>query len=40
MREKCDNNEGYLNQALPFPRVLGYKRGSDIIGDDIMEGTV
>ena len=27
MRGKCDNKEGYLNWAHPFPRVLEYKRG-------------
>ena len=30
MRGKCDNKEGDVNLARPFPRVLGYKRGSDI----------
>jgi hypothetical protein len=26
MRRKCDNKEEDLNQAHPFPRVLGYMR--------------
>ena len=30
MGGKCDNKEGVLNQEHPFPRVLGYQRGSDI----------
>ena len=30
MRKKCNNNDGYLYWAHMFPRVLGYKRGSDI----------
>lgn len=37
MRGKCDVEEGYLNQAHPFPRVSLYKRGSDITEGDIME---
>ena len=37
MRGKCDNKERYINLARPFPRVLGYKRGNDITGGDIME---
>ena len=28
---KCDNKEGDLNGAHPFPRVMGYKKGSDIM---------
>ena len=28
--EKCDNKEGDLNWAHPFPRVLEYYKGSDI----------
>ena len=31
MRGKCDDKEGDLNNAHPFPRVSGYKRGSDIM---------
>ena len=31
MRGECDNKEEDLNWARPFPKVLGYKRGSDII---------
>jgi hypothetical protein len=41
MREKSDNKEeGGLNRAYPFsyiPRMLGYKRGSDIPKGDITE---
>jgi hypothetical protein len=41
MREKSDNKEeGGLNRANPFsyiPRMLGYKRGSDIPKGDITE---
>ena len=37
MGGKCDNKEGYVKLARPFPRVLGYKRGNDIMGGDIME---
>lgn len=29
MRGKCDNEEGGFKLAHPFPKVLGYKRGSD-----------
>jgi hypothetical protein len=35
--EKCDNKEGDVNGAHPFPRVLGYLRGSDITEGDITE---
>ena len=31
MGEKCDKKEGYLNCAHVYPRVVGYKRGSDIM---------
>ena len=37
MGRKCDNKEGYLNRAHPFPRILGYKRGNDITEVDITE---
>ena len=30
MRGKCDNKKGGLNWAHLFPKVSGYKRGSDI----------
>ena len=33
----CDNKEGGLNRAHPFPRVSGYKRGSDDPEGDIMK---
>jgi hypothetical protein len=32
MEKKCDNKEGNLNRAHPYPRVLGYKRRNDIYG--------
>ena len=35
--KKFDNKEGGLNWTQPFPRVWGYKRGSDITEGDIME---
>jgi hypothetical protein len=31
MGRQCDNEKGNLKWAHPFPRVLGYKRGSDIM---------
>ena len=37
MRGKCDNKEGYSNQAQIFPRVLGYKKGSDITKSNITD---
>ena len=37
MRGKCENKEGDLNCAHPVPRVLGYKRGSDITEGGIAE---
>ena len=37
MGGKCDNKEGYLNCKHPFPRVFGYKTGSDIKEGDITE---
>ena len=30
MGGKCDNKEEVLNWAHPLPKVLGYKRKSDI----------
>jgi hypothetical protein len=30
MGAKCDNNKGDINRTRVLPRVLGYKRGSDI----------
>lgn len=38
MREKCDNMEGNSNWVHPFPKVLGYKRGSEITKGDIYGG--
>ena len=35
-REFCDD-EGDLSCTHLFPRVLGYKRGSDMMEGDIME---
>ena len=37
MGGKCDNMEGDFRQAHMFPRVWGYKRGSDVTEGDIME---
>ena len=34
---KCDNKEEYFILAHPFYRILGHKRGSDIMEGDIME---
>ena len=34
---RCDNKEGGLNWEHMFPRVLGYKRRSDIIECDITD---
>ena len=40
MGGKCDNKEGGLNRVDPYPRILEYKRGSDIIKGDSMEVTM
>ena len=37
MGGNCDNKEGILWYEHPFPRVLGYKRGSDIKEGDITK---
>ena len=37
MGGNCDNKEGILRYEHPFPRVLGYKRGSDIKKGDITK---
>ena len=37
MRGKCENKEGDLNWAHPFPRVLGFKRDNDIKEGDNTE---
>ena len=37
VRGKRDNEEGDLNWAHPFPRVWGYKKGSDVTESDISE---
>ena len=37
MRGKCDNKEGDLNWAHPFPKVSGYKSEADIKEGDITE---
>ena len=37
MGRKHDNKEGDYNQGHPSPRILEYKRGSDIIEGDITE---
>ena len=34
---ECGSKEGDLHQTHPFPRVLGYKRGSDITKGDITK---
>ena len=31
MRGKCNDNEGDIDCTCMLPRVLGYKRGSDIM---------
>ena len=30
MEGKCDNKEGAIDWDQPLPRILGYKRGSEI----------
>ena len=40
MGGKCDNKEGDFILAHPFPRILGHKRGGDIMECDIMEARV
>ena len=37
LREKCDTKKWDLNWERPLPRVLGYKRRSDIKEVDVME---
>ena len=37
MTRNCDNEEGDLNKAYLFPRILGYKRRSDILEGGIIE---
>ena len=37
MEGQCGKKEGHLNEAHPFPRVWGYKRGSNIMEGNIVE---
>ena len=37
MEGKSDNKEGFKTEHIHFPRVSGYKRGSDITEGGIME---